>query len=63
MAKHVETLEAKLRNQLTPLYGLSDLILLLDDNPKLKPILIEMAKQAQINKKEIDRLLIEIENK
>lgn len=63
MEKHIETLEAKLRNQLTPLYGLSDLILLLDDNPDLKPILIEMAKLAQKSKKEIDRLLIEIENK
>lgn len=63
MERELETLEAKLRNQLSPLYGLADIILLLDENPDLKPILIQQAKQSQLNMKKIDLLLKGIEAK
>ena len=50
-----ETLEAKLRNQLSPLYGLADLVLLGYDNPEIKPILIREAKKALKNRKKISK--------
>lgn len=56
-----ETPVAKLRNQLTPLYGLAQLVIKLNTNPELIPIIIESAQQAINNKEEIDKLLKEIE--
>ena len=61
MAK--ETLEAKLRNQLTPIYGLAQMVLLLKKNPAMQDILIMSAKQVIKNQKKIDFLLKKIENK
>lgn len=58
-----ETLEAKLRNQLSPIYGLADMILLLDEKPEIKELLIKQAKQVKINKPIIDLLLKGIEAK
>lgn len=58
-----ETLEAKLRNQLSPIYGLADMILLIDEKPEMKQLIIEQAKQAVKNKDVIDLLLVEIEAK
>lgn len=57
-----ETLEAKLRNQLSPIYGLADLVLLIDEKEGIKQLCIEQAKQAIKNKEEIDNLLVNIEN-
>jgi len=57
----METAEAKLRNQLSPLYGLAETILRLDDHPKMRTIIFDMAKQAIKNKEAIDLLLVEIE--
>lgn len=58
-----ETLEAKLRNQLSPIYGLVDMILLMEKNPEIKELIIEQAKQALDNKDKIDFLLTSIEAK
>ncbi len=58
-----ETLEAKLRNQLSPIYGLVDMILLMEEKPEIKELLIKQAKQAVKNKKIIDLLLAGIEAK
>lgn len=58
-----ETLEAKLRNQLTPLYGLVDMILLMDNKPEVREILIRQAKQAINSKEKVDLLLSGIEAK
>lgn len=58
-----ETLEAKLRNQLSPIYGLVDMILLMEEKPEIKELLIKQAKQAVTNKEIIDLLLAEIEAK
>lgn len=58
-----ETLEAKLRNQLTPLYGLADMVLALEKNPKLMPIIIQNAEQVNINKRKIEQLLSAMESK
>ena len=58
-----ETLEAKLRNQLTPIYGLADMILALDKNPDLMPIVVGTAKQVDVNKKKIEQILCAIELK
>lgn len=58
-----ETLEAKLRNQLSPLYGIADLVLLMDENPEIKKHVIQMAKQASKNKPTIDLILRGIEAK
>ena len=59
---HNETAVAKLRNQLSPHYGLPEMILALDKHPKMKELIIEQAKQAQANKARIDELLVEIES-
>lgn len=58
-----ETLEAKLRNQLTPIYGLADLVLLLDLRPEIKHILVNQAKQVMRNKQSIHLILQGIEAK
>lgn len=58
-----ETLEAKLRNQLSPIYGLVDMILLMEKNPEIKELIIEQAKQSLDNKDKIDFLLTSIEAK
>lgn len=58
-----ETLEAKLRNQLSPIYGLVDMILLMEEKPEIKKLLINQAKQAVANKEKIDFLLAGIEAK
>jgi hypothetical protein len=52
-----ETLQAKLRNQLSPLYGLADCVLLMDERPDLKPLITERAKRAFESKPRIDALL------
>jgi hypothetical protein len=59
----METLEAKLRNQLSPIYGLADMILLLEKKPEIKELLIEQAKKTIANRKVIDTLLVSIEEK
>ena len=46
-----ETLEAKLRNQLSPIYGLVDMILLMEEKPEIKELLIKQAKQAGLEEK------------
>lgn len=58
-----ETAEAKLRNLLTPIYSLADIVILMDEHQDLKRIAIDTAKQVIINKEKIKQLLIEIENK
>jgi hypothetical protein len=58
-----ETLEAMLRNQLSPLYGLADMILEMDKHPDLKRFVIEQAKQAIKNKENIIKILEGIEAK
>lgn len=58
-----ETAEAKLRNMLTPIYSLADIVILMDEHQDLKRIAIDTAKQVIINKEKIKQLLIEIENK
>ena len=57
----METAEAKLRNQLSPLYGLASAVLRIDDHPEMKRIVFDMANQAIKNKEAIDLLLVEIE--
>jgi hypothetical protein len=59
----IETLEAKLRNQLTPIYSLAKMVLQLETNPELKEIVIAQAKQVFDNKEKIDALLEAIESK
>lgn len=59
MAK--ETLSAKLRNQLTPLYSLAEMIVLGKDNPEILDAVIECAENALENRKTIDKLLTEID--
>lgn len=67
LPKDNETLEAKLRNKLTPLYGLSEMILGLTKYPEKKDVLLEViieaAQSAQNNKGKIDTLLKLIEEK
>ena len=58
-----ETLEAKLRNQLSPIYSLVDMILLMEEKPEIKELIIKQAKQAVSNKERIDLLLAGIEAK
>lgn len=65
--KSIETLEAKLRNQLTPIYGLADLVILIEDEEgqmkqSLLEIIIDMAHQVNKNKDKIDKLLKKIES-
>jgi DNA-binding Lrp family transcriptional regulator len=58
-----ETLEAKLRNKLTPLYTLVGCVLLMDERPELKDLIMETAKRANECMPIIDELLVKIENK
>lgn len=58
-----ETPEAKLRNQLTPLYSLADIAIHLKEKPELIDIVVDVATQAIKNQERINQLLIEIENK
>ncbi len=57
-----ETWEARLRNQLSPLYGLADMVMHMDDNPEIKKMVIESAKRAIENRSKIDFLLRKIES-
>ena len=56
-----ETAVDKLRNKLSPHYGLPEMIFVIDEHPKMKGLIIEQARQAKMNKKRIDELLVEIE--
>lgn len=56
-----ETPIAKLRNQLSPYYSLPDMILLMDEKPEMKALLIEQAKRAKATNERILELLTEIE--
>lgn len=59
-----ETLQAKLRNKLTPLYSLSSLCIELDKDEfreTLIPLVVENAKNAESNRKKIDYLLTSID--
>lgn len=63
---HNETAVGKLRNQLSPHYGLPEMVILYlegteNKRQQLEQFLLMQAKQAQSNKKRIDELLIEIE--
>ena len=62
-----ETLEAKLRNQLTPFYTLSGIITAIELNPdkaeELKKIVKETAIICENNKPKINELLLLIEAK
>ncbi len=62
MKKSDETPVDKLRNQLSPHYGLPEMILAIDKHPDMKGLVIAQAKQAQTNKTRIDELLKEIES-
>ncbi len=68
LPKDTETYPAKLRNALTPLYGLSQMILLLEVKDKyeiseLMNLIIDSAKQAEKNRPRIDKLLKLIDSK
>ena len=56
-----ETLEAKLRNVLTPIYGLAALVILAKDNPDVNELVYESAKQVVNSDKRIRELLKAIE--
>jgi hypothetical protein len=58
-----ETPEAKLRNLLTPIYSLAMMMVTIDENPEIKPLAIDQAKQVMMNKNKIRSILLEIENK
>lgn len=55
-----ETPQAKLRNQLTPIYSLADMVLRIHDLPTT--MIVDTAKQAFENKERINQLLTEIDN-
>jgi uncharacterized protein involved in tolerance to divalent cations len=59
-----ETLEAKLRNKLTPAYSLASMVLILEKNssPELIQLLIESAKLVEEKLFEIDTILEKIDN-
>ncbi len=62
-----ETLEAKLRNQLTPIYGLADMVLAMEKhefkNTELNKLVVETAKQVKKNQLQIINLLQQIESR
>lgn len=61
-ARGIETPISKLRNVLTPIYGLADILLSVDFSDKEQvDLLIKCAKQAVENKESIHILLKEIE--
>lgn len=65
MNREEETLEAKLRNQLTPIYGLSNIVLAMINNPGigLEKIVLESIDQINTNKPIIDDILKQLENR
>lgn len=62
MEKTVETPIAKLRNQLTPIYGLVDMVLMIDAKIEMKELCIEEAERCIKNSEKIKPLLTEIES-
>ncbi len=58
-----ESPESKLRNSLTPIYNLAEMVLLMDKKEGLKEVVMDTAKQVIANRKRIDELLVMIENK
>lgn len=56
-----ETLEAKLRNKLSPFYNLAKMVLAMEKNPKIKDLVIKEAEKVIENRKIIDELLLKIE--
>lgn len=56
-----ETLVAKLRNQLSPIYGLANMILMMEEKPEIKQLIIKQSEQVVKNKTKIDQLLTAIE--
>lgn len=60
---HKETLEEKLRNKLSPLYGMAKMVLAMENNEKagLKELVIKAAKDAIESKNTIKELLSLIE--
>jgi len=61
MKQDNETNIAKLRNQLSPIYGIVDMLLHCEGNEQLLALTIQQARQALDNKDRIDELLILIE--
>lgn len=61
MNRNSKSIAHKLRNVLSPHYSLPEMILLAEEKPELKSIVIEQAKQAQANKEKIDELLNELD--
>ena len=62
----METTTDKLRNALSPIYGLAQMVLLIEEskgsyNPKVIELIINTAKQTIKNKSRIDKLLIKLE--
>ena len=57
-----ETSVAKLRNALSPHYGLPDMVLMMDKRPEIRPLLFKQAEQAKKNGERIRELLTLIEN-
>jgi hypothetical protein len=59
-----ETTLARLRNQLSPLYSLVDMVLLMEekDSPELRQIIKDTAKQADISKERILFLIRKLES-
>lgn len=60
--KDEETLTAKLRNQLSPIYGLAEMIINSENDSDLMALTIEQARQAISLKSVIDNLLLAIEH-
>lgn len=60
---HQETLPAKLRNQLSPIFNLIELVLLESDNEQIKDLILSEAKTIQQNRKNILDLIEKIEEK
>ena len=61
-AKDIETVSAKLRNALSPHYGLPSVILKLREHPEILKISEDMANQAIKNNMVIDSLLKQIDD-
>lgn len=58
-----ETVIGKLRNQLTPIYGLVDMVLMIDAKVEMKELCIEEAERCIKNAEKIKPLLSEIESR
>lgn len=50
----------KLRNKLSPIYGLADMVLEIKENPELLDIVIECAQKVKDNKDDIDEILSQL---